>query len=344
MRTTSVFINKLGEQGFPFAGKIKFTLMSEDPDFISRKKPVTAFFINGKAKVQLIPNIFISKNVSTYYHYEIFAQHPVNSPTEVAFEKIEEGDCIVPIKPSCLQEIIIPTQEGYTISSGSNINSITLETYCESEESPLTANLVVQKTDNSAIITDLTPLLNYIGGHIEEVTEDVQDAEFYLGGDSGIMFGNDNQNNIYTSWENLHEGWYHSWTVTLEEEATNIHLGLACRINDIESEYYFLENQTSGSYSRTALEDIIGKTVRLYNVNWRLNSDGPANIPTNYYLNIIKNNNLSYTFTLYFYANPKQVLVLEPSCNPKIDLSSLQHKPCVVTGWYDWSEYEPEYQ
>lgn len=110
MRTTSVFINKLGEHGFPFSGKIKFTLMSTDPDFLPTKKPVSAFFINGKAKVQLIPNIFISKNINTYYHYEIFAQHPVNSPTEVEFELIEEGDCIVPIKPSCLQEILIPPQ------------------------------------------------------------------------------------------------------------------------------------------------------------------------------------------------------------------------------------------
>ena len=119
MRTTSVFINRLGEHGFPFAGKIKFTLMSEDPDFTSNKKPVTVFFINGKAKAQLIPNIFISRNVSTYYHYQIYAQHPVNSPTEVDFELVEEGDCIVPIKPSCLQEILIPTQSGYVPSSGS---------------------------------------------------------------------------------------------------------------------------------------------------------------------------------------------------------------------------------
>lgn len=117
MRTTSVFINKLSENGFPFSGKVKFTLMSTDPDYSSYRKPVEAFFINGKAKVQLIPNIFISRNVSTYYHYEIFAQHPVNSPTEVAFEKIEEGDCIVPIKPSCLQEILIPTQSGSAVSA-----------------------------------------------------------------------------------------------------------------------------------------------------------------------------------------------------------------------------------
>ena len=121
MRTTSVFINRLSEHGFPFAGKIKFTLMSEDPDFTSNKKPVTVFFINGKAKAQLIPNIFISRNVSTYYHYQIYTQHPVNSPTEVDFELVEEGDCIVPIKPSCLQEILIPTQQGYE-PSGSNCN------------------------------------------------------------------------------------------------------------------------------------------------------------------------------------------------------------------------------
>ena len=91
--------------------------MSEDPDFTYRKKDVSAFFVNGKTKVQLIPNIFISRNVSTYYHYQIYAQHPVNSATEVEFELIEEGDCIVPIKPSCLQEILIPTQSGSAVSS-----------------------------------------------------------------------------------------------------------------------------------------------------------------------------------------------------------------------------------
>ena len=122
MRTTSVFINRLSEHGFPFAGKIKFTLMSEDPDFTSNKKPVTVFFINGKAKAQLIPNIFISKNVSTYYHYQIYAQHPVNSPTEVDFELVEEGDCIVPIKPSCLPEISIPIQQGYTPANSAFCN------------------------------------------------------------------------------------------------------------------------------------------------------------------------------------------------------------------------------
>lgn len=121
MRTTSVFINKLGENGFPFSGKVKFTLMSTDPDFVSHRQPVSAFFINGKAKVQLIPNIFISRNVSTYYHYQIYAQHPVNSPTEVEFELVEEGDCIVPIKPSCLQEILIPNQQQEP-PSGSNCN------------------------------------------------------------------------------------------------------------------------------------------------------------------------------------------------------------------------------
>lgn len=121
MRTTSVYINRVSPQKFPLHGKIKFTLKSVNPDFISTIFPVEAIFINGKAKVQLIPNMIISCKGDTYYQYEIFSAKPVPYSKEIKWDLIEKGNCIVPFKSCWLEEILIPLQQGFQ-PSDSNCN------------------------------------------------------------------------------------------------------------------------------------------------------------------------------------------------------------------------------
>lgn len=109
MNKVYVIAQRSLQNGFPFQGKIVFTLQGDNSELITSFIPETAFFYKGRAVASLVPNSEIEG--TTYYKYSIY---PHGHRQEIFLsEPVEEGYCIVPNDNCSLDDIIsnIPSKD-----------------------------------------------------------------------------------------------------------------------------------------------------------------------------------------------------------------------------------------